>query len=360
MNRRLLSFFAVTLLLALSTVIVILVAKGYRFDDQTRSLQGTGIISVSSIPAGASIYLDGEFVSATNNTISNLTPKTYQLKVIKDGFSTWEKSVIVAAEKVSLVTITLFPTAPDLRPLTFSGVKSPKISPDGQRLVYAVTAPAKAGLWMLDLSNQFFTFSRDPKQIASDTAAFSFSGSDFSWAPDSRTILVSGKTPAGKSVNYLLDSDTSNDSPVDVSQTITKTTASWQSDLDLKNKDLLSHLSQKISADVTASPKALWSPDDLKVAFEKGGETKVYDLKTETLSSIPQGDFSWFPDSAHLILVNDSNISIVESDGGNKTTIYGGSFDKSAVFPWPDGSKLIILTTFNQSAGENLYSVGLR
>lgn len=361
MNRRIVSVMLVLIGILAVTTAAIFVAKGYRFDKRTGTVKGTGIIAVTSIPAGAAIYLNGELYSASNNTINDLDPKSYQLKVSKDGFSTWEKEVIVEAEKVALVNVTLFPAAPELRPITFTGVKTPQMSPDGQRLVYVVDQPTKAGLWMLDFSNRPFTFSREPKQIAKDSALFSYSKADFSWAPDSKTVLVAGKHGNGKNVAYLLEADRLNDSPADVSLTIEQNKQNWLSDLTLKDQDRLSRLPKNIKDLTIAATSFKWSPDELKIAISNEEKLQVYDLKKVTLYDLNLvKDFSWYPDSEHLVVVEDGLISIIESDGKNKTGIYSGNFDPGKVFSWPDGSKLIVLTSFNQSSGPNLYTINLR
>lgn len=70
----------------------------------------------------------------------------------------------------------------------------------------------------------------------------------------------------------------------------------------------------------------------------------------------------WFPDSKHVILTSASGVDIISYDGTNRTTVYAGPFERDFVYPWPNGSKLVILTSFNQpSAGlVNLYAVGLK
>jgi Tol biopolymer transport system component len=363
MRRHFLSAVLVTAGIVIVTATAVLLAKGYRFDQRTGTLKGTGIIAVSTIPEGAAVYLDGDLVSASNNTINNLDPHSYKLKVTKDGFSTWEKEVTVEAEKVSLVNVVLFPSTPDLRPLTFSGVSNPQLSPDGQRIVYAQSDPAKAGLWVFDISNRPFTFSRDPRQIAKDTSSYFYSKSAFSWAPDSKTVLSTGAFKSGtttQNVAYLLGSDQANDSPANVASSLDQTKKTWQSDLELQNKSRLSLLPEDLQKAVSSSAKTKWSPDELKVAYESGSKILVYDLKNKKSYEITKSkDFSWYPDSIHLLLVEDSSISIIDSDGWNKIQIYAGSFS-SSVFAWPDGSRLIILASFNQSSGSNLYSINLR
>lgn len=361
MNKRIVSLLLVLIGILAVTTAAIFVAKGYRFDRRTGTLKGTGIIAVASIPAGAAIYLNGDLYSASNNTINDLDPKAYQLKVTKEGFSSWEKQVLVEAEKVSLVNVTLFPTAPELRPITFTGVRNPQMSPDGQRLVYVVDQPTKVGLWVLDFSNRPFTFSREPKQIAKDSANFAYSKATFSWAPDSKTILVTGKLSNNKNVNYLLEADRLNDSPPDVSPTIEQTKQNWQSDFEIKDTDRLTRLPANIRNLISATTVLKWSPDELKLAISGDNKLQVFDLKKNKLYDLdPAQEFSWYPDNEHLVLVEEKLVSIVETDGQNKIGIYNGDFDQKKVFSWPDGSKLIILASFNQSAGPNLYTINLR
>ena len=71
--------------------------------------------------------------------------------------------------------------------------------------------------------------------------------------------------------------------------------------------------------------------------------------------------FTWFPDSKHLVYVNDKKIAIVEDDGSNMTTVYAGPFIDHYVFPWPDGSKIVILTNLgNTNTSPTLYTISLK
>ncbi|MEI8232614.1 MAG: hypothetical protein WCG44_02610, partial [bacterium] len=68
----------------------------------------------------------------------------------------------------------------------------------------------------------------------------------------------------------------------------------------------------------------------------------------------------WFPDSTHLIITTDSGIDLVEYDGTNRLTIYGGPMDKSIIYPWPDGSKIITRLAFSPDTLPNLYTIKLK
>lgn len=97
---------------------------------------------------------------------------------------------------------------------------------------------------------------------------------------------------------------------------------------------------------------------------------KIYDTKKKQSFDMPKAQhYIWYPaeekadrEIQHLIMVDDGSISIIETDGKNKSTIYSGPFETNTVFPWPDGGRLVILTNFNSKAGSepNLYTINLR
>jgi hypothetical protein len=70
--------------------------------------------------------------------------------------------------------------------------------------------------------------------------------------------------------------------------------------------------------------------------------------------------FQWFPDSKHLIFTTPDQIHVMEYDGTNDSVVYSGPFAHNFVYPWPDGSKLIILTSFSPTSPLNLYAVDLK
>jgi hypothetical protein len=97
---------------------------------------------------------------------------------------------------------------------------------------------------------------------------------------------------------------------------------------------------------------------------------KVYNTKSRKSFDLPEARYyTWYPAEEkadrkiqHLIMVEEESISIIETDGGNKSTIYSGPFEDDTVFPWPDGGRLVILTNFNSKAGSepNMYTLNLR
>lgn len=68
----------------------------------------------------------------------------------------------------------------------------------------------------------------------------------------------------------------------------------------------------------------------------------------------------WYPNSRHLMYTLNNRIQIKEYDNSNDTTIYSGPFLHDFVYPWPDGSRVIVLTSFSPDTPPNLYSIELK
>ncbi len=70
---------------------------------------------------------------------------------------------------------------------------------------------------------------------------------------------------------------------------------------------------------------------------------------------------SWYPDSKHLIYVHDKKIEVLDYDDTNQLTVYAGPFLDNYVFPFPNDSKIVILTNLgNPDIQPNLYTLELK
>lgn len=69
--------------------------------------------------------------------------------------------------------------------------------------------------------------------------------------------------------------------------------------------------------------------------------------------------YQWFPDSKHILYTTDSALQIKGYDNTNDISVYSGPFQQNFVYPWPDGNKLVVLTSFNPETPANLYAIEL-
>ncbi len=376
MSKRFIITIVTLIVIAVSAGAAIFIAKGYSFSPQERRIVGTGIVTIKSVPDAASVYIDGHLTTATDATISSLSPKTYSIKLIKEGFIPWEKSITVREGLVNDIKVTLFPAIPTIYPLTFTGVSNPVLSPDGSKLAYIIptTSNKKSGIWVWTMvNNQPIAFARssEPHQIVSNTVA-DFSKASIRWSPNSKQVLAT----VGNN-NYLLESDSLNADPRDITPILAVTLGSWEEDKKAKkDTSILSIKDPSIRKIASDSAVFEWSPDETKFMARAQAVTekelsakegisgfKVYDLEEGKEYTLPPAkSHLWLPDSRHIILVEEGSISLLEFDGTNKAVIYAGSFTNNFVLAWPDSSRLVIISSFpTPTASEpNLYGVNLR
>lgn len=358
MSKRFIITIITLLVIGVTAAIAIFFAKGYTFSTTEKKIVATGIITISSEPDAASVFLDGHLTTATNATVSSLPPKKYAVKIVKEGFIPWEKEFLVKEGLVTEIKVTLFPAIPTIYPLTFTGVKNPILSPDGSKLVYIVPQHAKkGGVWVWTLArNQQIAFARssEPHQIAASTTT-DFSDAALKWSADSKQVLAK----VGNN-NYLLEADQLNVEPKDITALLDSTLKSWQEDISAKESARILNIKdlnlRKVASD---SANLDWSPDETK--FMAG--TKIYDIEEKGEFSLPQAlAHIWLPDSRHIILVEKDSISLIDFDGTNKAVIFAGNFMDNFVFPWPDSSRLVIISSLpTPTASEpNLYGINLR
>lgn len=361
MSKRFLFTLLTLVIIFSAAAVAIFLAKGYTFSSKGKGLVGTGIINVTSVPDAASVYIDGHLTTATNANVSGLQPKEYTVKVVKEGFIPWEKKVKVSEGLVTDLKITLFPAIPTIYPLTFTGVKNPVLSPDGEKLAYIVPSDKKAGVWVWTFqSDRPIAFARgaEPHQIAKSDF-INFSDATLSWSPDSKQVLAT----VGNS-NFLLQDDKLNADPRDITPILQSTLKTWKDETDVAEQARLATI-KNLNFRKEASSAAIlkWSPDETKFLYGDEKQVKVYNLEEEkSYDLVTARAYSWLPNSRHIILVEKESVSIVEFDGSNKAVIYAGKFEDNFVFPWPDSSRLVIISSFPTptASAPNLYGINLK
>lgn len=397
MKRVVISTLIILALLLTGTAVGIFYARGYRFDlnNPKGILEGTGLLVLTSHPEGARVLVNNHFTTATDNTI-NLSPGSYKVRIEKDGYFPWEKTVEIKKETVSQANATLFPIAPRLDAITTTGALNPVIDSSGTLLAYAVASASadKNGVYTLSMLAPILPLGGGATQVTNDLIA-SFSNSILSFSPDGSQLMASISASASYNPTvYLLNSRSFNSSPKDVTATLSQTNTDWQTQSSLKNKKLIESLPKKVRGIATSyfsTPVPSFDNDKILYTASASaniptmiiprlpgtnstpeqrqltaGNIYVYDIKEDrnyflsTKLDAPE-KYSWLADSGHLAYVKNGKVNVVEYDGQNNTIVYAGPFVDSLLFPWPDGSSLIILTNLNiPSAPNNLYRISLR
>ncbi len=393
--------------------------RGYRPDIKNHILTSTGLLVANSQPRGASVFVNDKLVTATDDTV-DLAPDEYRVKIVKDGFLPWEKTIAIKKEIVKQTEAHLFKNAPDLKPITSVGAINPTTSPDGAKVVYAVasaSAQTKNGVWVNDLSSQPLNIARnDNWQIARNGIQQNWEDAQYVWSPDSKQVLAYFIVNDAVQAAYLLPADrlTDADQLRDVSFNLNSTIAQWEQEKQELLEAKIKGFPKELYEMATNSAKLItFSPNEEKFFYLtteditlpdnifphpparsdqpeqrelKANSLYVYDLKEDTnfllgdaeklninLDMLKEGEsivdrlqrlnfqpVYWLATSRHVTFLNDNRIKVIEYDATNEQTLFAGPFINGFAYPWPDGNRLLILTSLYSDLPPNLYAVTIK
>jgi hypothetical protein len=354
-NRFLLIIIGLVLFALISPVLV-LFARGYKFNPQGWRMVKTGSIVVKTDPQRADIFLDGEDLNKrSNTTLRFLLPKEYTLTIKKDDYLTWTKKLSVHSEKVTWSNpdrdyVTLFrsnPNAEVIEPVSYSYV---------EQKLGKILFLKNSEVWNVDLN--------------------------------SKKIENLGKHPLTESLDYSNTNRTtifeilSNFRPLNINTAglaqaqkvqININYTSYLKDGKLIVLDLLGQdvFSEQDVGDYLIVKGIIW--------FTQGSSIFKFDLATKNKSKIGEGipksgqivrggDRVFVIASKDLFLVNDSLKKFAEWvewafwDDGGKILLFGNSHDISIYDPERNKTELLVRTQsevgraqFNHATGYLFY-----
>ena len=323
-SRRII-YLSFILIFVIITPIVILYTAGYRYNFQKHKIQKTGILILRSEPTGATIYLNGELRKETTPArIANLLPDDYTIRVEKENFFPWQKTLPVQsnlttfAEDVLLFEKNLPGQVVETNSELFS------LSPNKQNIVYLNSADAGDEVWLLNLKTS-------EKKLLYQVSEKTNSVTDFEWGNDSQKILITlaFDKPAKMKKYILLNTQTDE---VTIYQKL--------SDFYFTFKGVSPSL-----ADASILP-------DLSLSVSSSGMIALLDKTTRDLSILDQsgnGVFetkadkvAWSPDGKKLLYLTDFEIWVYDSSTSEQTLIsrYGQEIKK---LDWINGNYIVIL-----------------
>lgn len=100
------------------------------FASLTPATQAPGSIYVTSVPAGAGVYVDGTYYGPSPQLASGLSPGYHQVRISLSGFQDWVGNVMVRSGETTRISQTLSVT-PTPSPVPGTGSLSVQSSPPG-------------------------------------------------------------------------------------------------------------------------------------------------------------------------------------------------------------------------------------
>ena len=371
-------------------VAVIAYARGYRLDLEERSVKSTGIISATSNPKAAKIYINGQLKGVTDTNLT-LPPDNYLVEIKKDGYTSWSKKINLKGELVINVDPVLFPINPSLSPLTNLGITKAVATEDGDKIVIIATD----AIYLFDAGKKTLPFFPPLNKIVSLSLISNivdFINTKVVFSPDQKQAIFEfasfDEALAKSEASYLLSLQEDNLNPLDVTLSKDTLIEAWQKEKTKNFNKILETFPKNFDKIASDSFNIIsFSPNETKVLYQaknnvelplmikpvliatnqtpeersiKKGKTYVYDRK-EDKNFLVGNIMKWYSDSRHLIIEENKKIAIVDYDDTNKQTVYSGPFESSFFNPTSDG-KIIVLVNLNSQVNElpDLYLVGIR
>jgi len=386
------SFFAILLW-------IISYTRGYRLDLGKKTLSSTGILSLTSYPKTAQVYLDGKLKGVTNLNLT-LSPNHYQVEIKKDGYTSWSKKIVLKGELVVSLEAVLFPLNPSLSPLTNSGLVKAIPIDDTEKILVFVQKPdledldKKNGLYLFEAGKRTFSFFPALKPILLEknlAEKYDFSSTQVIFSPDYKQAIIEFNNQTSSQA-FLLSLEEENTFPFDVSLSKDSLITAWEKEkklikmkiLETYPKDivkiasesfnliafspsetkLLYQVKTNLTLPIILDPPFMGSNQSLETRVLKKNSLYVYDKKEDKNYQLPIFNYQliqWYFDSKHLLINEGKKISVVDYDGTNQQTFYSGPYESDFFYITSDG-KLIILANLNPDANQwpDLYVVGIR
>jgi PEGA domain len=191
------------------TVIVLLLALGYRINRNTLTVVRDGLVQLASEPTSANFLVTGvkTRLSGTTSARVTLAAGRYTFQLSEPGYRTWTRTFDVIAGHVHWITYPrLIPTTlTSAQQKQYSQISFAEVSPDGQwLLVYTDQPGAKNQLQLVNLQNpkklQYSTLTI-PASILTQNNGDLGDLSFVEWSLDSQHVLL--KHTIGSTTEFI-------------------------------------------------------------------------------------------------------------------------------------------------------------
>lgn len=392
-------------------ILIIAYARGYRIDFKKKSFKSTGIISVSSNPKAAKIFVNNELKGVTDTNVS-LPPGDYQIDIKKEGHTSYSKKITLKGELVMTVDALLFPSNPSLSPLTNLGiVKAIPIDQTDKIIIFvdnktstqSANEETKNGIYLFEANRKPLNILSPLKLLLSKNLLpkdYDFIPTSVTFSPDFKQVIFEFNiSESKKPTAFLLSLEEVNNTLFDITASKQKLTEAWDKEKMKNQLKILETFPKEITKVASSSFKIIsFSPNENKFLYKTNkpillppgitppiiaaNQTKeerslvqnryyVYDKKEDknyNISSYLSKEtldndelVTWYFDSKHLLVNEKKRIAIMDYDGNNKQTVYSAAFENDFITTTSDGN-LIVLANLNPEANlyPDLYAVGIK
>ncbi|MFA5169791.1 MAG: PEGA domain-containing protein [Candidatus Paceibacterota bacterium] len=178
---------------------IIMYSQGYRFDFHKMKYLETGGIYVKTYPGDADVSIDDDYKNRTSGfsrdlLIQNLLPENHTVKIEKEGYYSWQKTLEVKEKTVSEAKYVIMFSKENPFASIDNDIKNFYPLPDGNKFI------------LLTLSNELFSYDAEKKELKKlfNNKQTPYNISDIVFSPSGKKAYI--KTESG--LHYLLNLET--------------------------------------------------------------------------------------------------------------------------------------------------------
>lgn len=202
---RVVAYAVVITLSTITTLILLYIALGYRFDSTNGRVTRSGLLIVGNKPQAANIYVDGR-LTATATSRLELTTGSYNIALKRSGYRDWNKRITILPSTVEEVYYPLLiPTK--LSPHSVLSLTSPVLvsqSSNNKFLLVQQKDEAQLELITLDPKTPKQTVLALPEQVVRENGSVG-TFKVIEWALNNKQVLLEQTLPSGAQQLLSLD-----------------------------------------------------------------------------------------------------------------------------------------------------------
>ncbi|NQV13294.1 MAG: PEGA domain-containing protein [Parcubacteria group bacterium] len=352
-KRRVFFVFAIAIFLMMAPL-AILYTSGYRYNFSDKSLKKIGMVIIESTPEDVNVYINDQLVTdKTPYKQSSVFPDTYNIKLTKDDYTTWEKNLTVESKLVTWVShARIFLLDPPAKIVAQkSAITNFVLAPDYKKIAYVAPGEVGSELWLADIDS-----AEQKKLFPSEQATKQGSISNLEWSPDSRKVLFNSS-----SQYFIVDAEKSAESKAIPGSDLEK--LSW----DTQDSDFVYYLQQGklVSANISMSteptviaqnvvdyevrPRSIFY---LKQKPDENGLTICNITKNKIEQESQPTEISQLPGNSYILKVSPNNKLALLADNKSLFLINEGEFSKLKDgvlnFTWTKKDEGLVFHTENE------------
>ncbi len=205
--KRLILFWSFVTLFLLTVPLVLLRARGYRFDYHRGVFVYSGTLTFKSNPQTVDVRLNGTLAASkqldrinSSYNITGLLPNAYNFQVSAPGFQAWNKNIAIhSGVATEFWNVLLTRDSYDRTTYDTTGVEKFFLSPKNKLLAYTVPTAEKITASVFDIGAKKTT-------ATFDFPGWNFAGADrqenIEWSPDESAFSLPVKTTANGQTAY--------------------------------------------------------------------------------------------------------------------------------------------------------------